>query len=131
MKRETIIVLAVSSWMAQYNAATTSMVDREKLMTEAAIAIETDLHIAGATAIEDKLQVGVPRTISTLGKAGIKLWVLTGDKRETAIEIGYSTAVLTPKMSVLEVGDEGKHYVRTLMSMEFLRLVKKGKVSSC
>ena len=116
-------------WMEQYNAATTAMQDREKLMTEAALAIEKDLHIAGATAIEDRLQVGVPRTISTLGKAGIKLWVLTGDKRETAVEIGYSTAVLTPKMSVMEVSDLGKHYVRTQMSMEFIRLVKKGKLS--
>ncbi|KAL7561845.1 hypothetical protein ACA910_009683 [Epithemia clementina (nom. ined.)] len=116
-------------WLEQYYAATTAMEDREKLITEAAIAIERDLHIAGATAIEDKLQVGVPHTISTLGKAGIKLWVLTGDKRETAVEIGYSTAVLTPKMSVMEVGDLGKHYVRTQMAMEFIRLVKKGKLS--
>ena len=115
-------------WLDQYHAATTAMNDREKLLTEAALSIERDLHIAGATAIEDKLQVGVPKTISTLGKAGIKLWVLTGDKRETAVEIGYSTAVLTPKMSVMEVSDLGKHYVRTQMSMEFIRLVKKGKL---
>lgn len=42
----------------------------------------------GATAIEDRLQAGVPETIATLMKADIKIWVLTGDKQETAINIG-------------------------------------------
>lgn len=115
-------------WMLQYKAASVALTGRAELMTEAAVAIETNLHIAGATAIEDKLQTGVPETIATLGKAGIKLWVLTGDKRETAVEIGYSTHVLTPKMHVTEVGDFGKVYVQTQMSMEFLSLVKRGRL---
>lgn len=50
---------------------------------------QTDLDVVGATAIEDKLQDEVPSTIADLGKAGVKLWVLTGDKMETAINIGY------------------------------------------
>ena len=44
----------------------------------------------GCTAIEDKLQAGVPDTIALLMKADIRVWVLTGDKQETAIEIGKS-----------------------------------------
>lgn len=44
--------------------------------------------LLGATAIEDRLQAGVPETISTLMRADIKIWVLTGDKQETAINIG-------------------------------------------
>ena len=47
--------------------------------------IEKPLLLLGATAIEDKLQDGVPGTIADLKKAGIKIWVLTGDKLETAI----------------------------------------------
>ena len=47
--------------------------------------IETDLILMGATAIEDKLQDGVPECIQSLLVAGIKVWVLTGDKMETAI----------------------------------------------
>uniref|UniRef100_A0A7S3KZS3 P-type sodium-transporting ATPase4 n=1 Tax=Amphora coffeiformis TaxID=265554 RepID=A0A7S3KZS3_9STRA len=117
-----------SNWLEQYNKAAVSLTNRADLLTEAALAIETDLHIAGATAIEDKLQKGVPKTIATLEKAGIKLWVLTGDKRETAVEIGYSTHVLTPKMHVTECGDYGKHHVRTQISMEFIRLVKRGRL---
>lgn len=51
--------------------------------------IEKDLILIGSTAIEDKLQEGVPTCIETLSRAGIKIWVLTGDKMETAINIAY------------------------------------------
>jgi magnesium-transporting ATPase (P-type) len=118
-----------SKWIEQYKAAASSMQNRAEKLTAAAVAIEHDLHIVGATAIEDKLQTNVPETIATLAKAGIKLWVLTGDKRETAVEIGYSTAVLTPKMHLTEVPDNGKKYVATQMAMEFIRLVKMGKLA--
>lgn len=47
-----------------------------------------DLLLLGATAIEDRLQAGVPETIATLIKAEIKIWILTGDKQETALNIG-------------------------------------------
>jgi len=47
--------------------------------------IEHDLRLLGATAIEDRLQDGVPETIADLKTAGIKVWVATGDKLETAI----------------------------------------------
>jgi len=117
-------------WLDQYKSAATSIKNREQLLKEAAYALETEIHIVGATAIEDKLQVGVPQTIATLEKAGIKLWVLTGDKRETAIEIGYSTHVLTSKMHLTEVADKGVDFVRAQCAMEFLRLVKQGKLPS-
>jgi len=117
-----------TEWMEIYKSAAVSLKDREKLLTEAAMKVEKDLHIVGATAIEDKLQKNVPQTISTLGKAGIKLWVLTGDKRETAVEIGYSTHVLTSKMHLTEVPDNGKQHVRTQMAMEFIRLIKIGRL---
>ena len=51
--------------------------------------VERDLTIVGATAIEDRLQEGVPETIESMRAAGIKVWVLTGDKEETAVNIGY------------------------------------------
>lgn len=55
--------------------------------------IEKDLILIGCTAIEDKLQEGVPTCIETLSRAGIKIWVLTGDKMETAINIAYGGLV--------------------------------------
>ncbi|KXJ72038.1 hypothetical protein RP20_CCG019086 [Aedes albopictus] len=56
------------------------------------------MQLVGVTAIEDKLQDGVPQTIANLQMAGIKIWVLTGDKQETAINIGYSCQLLTDDM---------------------------------
>jgi magnesium-transporting ATPase (P-type) len=63
--------------------------------------IETELSLVGCSAIEDKLQDEVPETIHYLLEAGIQLWVLTGDKQETAINIGYSSRLLNPSMECI------------------------------
>ncbi|XP_009998086.1 PREDICTED: phospholipid-transporting ATPase ID [Chaetura pelagica] len=77
--------------------------------------VEQDMMLLGGTAIEDKLQQGVPETIAILTLANIKIWVLTGDKQETAVNIGYSCKMLTDDMTevfvvtghtVLEVREE-------------------------
>mmetsp|Transcript_7944 Transcript_7944/g.9123 ORF Transcript_7944/g.9123 Transcript_7944/m.9123 type:complete len:1072 (+) Transcript_7944:173-3388(+) len=115
-------------WLQRYKSASNSMTDRSKKLKNLAKEIETDLHIVGATAIEDKLQVGVPETISKLMEAGIKLWVLTGDKKETAIEIGYSTKVLIPKMQVTQITDGPPDEVRGKLAVEFMSLVKWGRL---
>ncbi|XP_021911312.1 probable phospholipid-transporting ATPase 8 isoform X2 [Carica papaya] len=60
--------------------------------------IEKDLVLLGATAVEDKLQKGVPECIDKLAKAGIRIWVLTGDKVETGINIGYACSLLRQDM---------------------------------
>ncbi|GKU90436.1 hypothetical protein SLEP1_g4429 [Rubroshorea leprosula] len=72
--------------------------DRDTLIDEVAEKIERDLILLGATAVEDKLQNGVPDCIDKLAQAGIKLWVLTGDKMETAINIGYACSLLRQGM---------------------------------
>ena len=56
--------------------------------------LEKDFELIGSSAIEDRLQQGVPEAISHIRKAGIKIWVLTGDKTETAISIGFSSNLL-------------------------------------
>ncbi|XP_037689946.1 probable phospholipid-transporting ATPase IM isoform X2 [Choloepus didactylus] len=61
--------------------------------------IERDLMLLGATAVEDELQEGVIETITNLSLANIKIWVLTGDKQETAINIGYACNMLTDDMN--------------------------------
>jgi magnesium-transporting ATPase (P-type) len=63
--------------------------------------IEKNLVLLGATGIEDKLQDGVPETIVKLSQAGIKIWVLTGDRQETAINIGYASGQLTADTDVI------------------------------
>lgn len=66
------------------------IVDRSQRVASAFDQIESDMVLAGATAIEDKLQEDVAETLEALREAGIKIWVLTGDKLETAINISQS-----------------------------------------
>ncbi|KAF7563169.1 hypothetical protein G7046_g978 [Stylonectria norvegica] len=85
-----------AQWKQLYREAETSLVDRQERTDEVGAQIEQQLQLAGATAIEDKLQEGVPDTIDKLRRANIKVWMLTGDKRETAINIGHSARVCKP-----------------------------------
>ena len=104
------------AWLKKYDEAAQSIVDRADKMDQAAELIEKDLFLLGATAIEDKLQVGVPECISKLAKAGIKIWVLTGDKQETAINIGYSCQLLKRKMKLLICNEYSVEDIRRWIS---------------
>uniref|UniRef100_A0A3B3HUL8 Phospholipid-transporting ATPase n=1 Tax=Oryzias latipes TaxID=8090 RepID=A0A3B3HUL8_ORYLA len=86
-------------WKRRHHEASTSLDDREGQLDLLYEEIEKDLLLLGATAIEDKLQDGVPQTIEQLAKADIKVWVLTGDKQETAENIGYSCNLLREEMT--------------------------------
>jgi len=90
-------------WSEDYHNAEISLEDRDRLKDELASAIEKNLVLLGATAIEDKLQEGVPDCIGTLQEAGIKIWVLTGDKLETAINIGFASNLLNRSMCLLAI----------------------------
>ncbi|KAF4120671.1 phospholipid-translocating ATPase [Geosmithia morbida] len=89
-----------AEWKEVYHEAETSLVDRRARMEEASDLIEQNLDLVGATAIEDKLQDGVPDTIDKLRRANIKVWMLTGDKRETAINIAHSARLCKPYSSI-------------------------------
>ena len=90
-------------FLKAWRAAETATEDRKGKLAEAAALIERDFEIEGATAIEDRLQDGVPETIHELAKAEIKLWVLTGDKVETAINIAKSAKLLTDDMFLVKL----------------------------
>ncbi|BAT74600.1 hypothetical protein VIGAN_01230300 [Vigna angularis var. angularis] len=75
-------------------------------MIQVAELIENDLILIGSTAIEDKLQEGVPACIETLQRAGIKIWVLTGDKIETAINIAYACNLINNEMKQFVISSE-------------------------
>lgn len=85
------------------STARKAMVDREKKVAEAIDKIECELKIIGATAVEDRLQEQVPETITALLAAGIKVWVLTGDKEETAVNISHSAGHFTSSMVELRI----------------------------
>lgn len=77
-------------------------------LLESACYIETDLELLGATGIEDRLQDGVPECIASLRQAGIILWVLTGDKQETAVNIAYSCHLFTHDMEIIYLNARSK-----------------------
>jgi len=92
-----------AAWLTSYREASSAAKDRADLMSKVADNLEKDMIIVGLTAIEDKLQDGVPDTIADLAKGGIKFCVLTGDKMETAINIGYSCKVLREGQLLLQL----------------------------
>ena len=96
-----------ATWNAKYHQASTALDNREAMLAEVCVEIEKELGLLGATAIEDKLQEGVPETIANLSESGIKIWVLTGDKKDTAINIGFSSQLLQPsyKLIVIDAAD--------------------------
>ncbi|KAL8859810.1 MAG: hypothetical protein Q9178_003642 [Gyalolechia marmorata] len=95
-------------WNREHDLAAAAIIDREEKLEAVSDAIERELTLLGGTAIEDRLQDGVPDAIALLGDAGIKLWVLTGDKVETAINIGFSCNLLNNDMDliVFKIEDE-------------------------
>ena len=88
-------------WHVKHEEAASALEGRDEKLDEVADVMERDLLLMGGTAIEDKLQDGVPQSIQLLGEAGIKLWVLTGDKVETAINIGFSCNLLGNDMDLI------------------------------
>lgn len=100
-------------WWRIFNTAQTTVSgNRADELDKAAELIEKDFTLLGATAIEDKLQEGVPDTIATLQSAGIKIWVLTGDRQETAINIGMSCKLISEDMSLLIINEESAEATR-------------------
>ncbi|KAF9630321.1 phospholipid-translocating P-type ATPase [Lasiodiplodia theobromae] len=94
---------AYQAWQARYHDAQISLVDRQARVDAVGDEIEQSLELAGASAIEDRLQAGVPETIEQLRKAGIKVWMLTGDKRETAVNIAHSARICSAESTVYEL----------------------------
>uniref|UniRef100_A0A8C2HI54 Phospholipid-transporting ATPase n=1 Tax=Cyprinus carpio TaxID=7962 RepID=A0A8C2HI54_CYPCA len=87
------------AWAERFRGADKATDCRDDRLAAVYEEIEQDMMLLGATAVEDKLQDGVPETIAILSLANIKIWVLTGDKQETAVNIGYSCKMLTDDMT--------------------------------
>ena len=104
----------LQEWLQVFDKASTTVSgNRAEELDKAAEIIEHSFFLLGATAIEDKLQDGVPDTIHTLQEAGIKIWVLTGDRQETAINIGMSCKLISEDMTLLIINEENSAATRT------------------
>ncbi|XP_018419228.1 PREDICTED: phospholipid-transporting ATPase IK [Nanorana parkeri] len=91
-----------AEWSAKHHQASVALQNRSQLMELVYDEMESNLQLLGATAIEDKLQDSVPETIQLLKNANMKVWMLTGDKQETAINIGFSCQLLSDDMNILD-----------------------------
>uniref|UniRef100_A0A8C4EVF5 Phospholipid-transporting ATPase n=1 Tax=Dicentrarchus labrax TaxID=13489 RepID=A0A8C4EVF5_DICLA len=107
-------------WMKKLLFASTVIENREDQLAVLYEEIEQGLKLLGATAIEDKLQEGVPETIACLNLADIKIWVLTGDKLETAMNIGYSCNMLRDDMNEYALVINGHSLVRYSTVLRYL-----------
>mmetsp|Transcript_78991 Transcript_78991/g.143987 ORF Transcript_78991/g.143987 Transcript_78991/m.143987 type:complete len:1094 (+) Transcript_78991:86-3367(+) len=96
-----------TAWQISWDQANAAMMDRALEIDRVSAAAETGLSYVGITALEDRLQDHVPETISALRKAGIRVWVLTGDKVETAVEIAKSCTLFEDNMAITEAVGAG------------------------
>ena len=85
------------------NEANMSLEDKDKKVAEVYATVENNIFLLGTTIVEDKLQDKVPETIRDLRLGGIKIWMLTGDKMNTAYNIGLSCNLISKKMKTFSI----------------------------
>ncbi|KAG5439930.1 hypothetical protein PCANB_000212 [Pneumocystis canis] len=112
-------------WAAIYEEASITINNRTDELDKASELIEKELFLLGATAIEDKLQDGVPETIYALQSAGIKVWVLTGDHQETAINVGISCKLITEEMNIIIINGENKKKISDYITKKLSSIKNK------
>ncbi|PSN32447.1 hypothetical protein C0J52_17592, partial [Blattella germanica] len=108
MARRTLTEAEYSEWLLKHEEAKLALENRDRRLRESFSRLETNLTLLGATGIEDRLQDGVPETINALINSGIVIWVLTGDKPETAINVAYSAKLFSPQMELLKLSARSK-----------------------
>lgn len=91
------------AWLERYNEAKTSIHDREANVQATIEKLESGLKLLGLTGVEDKLQIDVKPTLESLRNAGIKIWMLTGDKIETATCIAISARLVSRSQPIFQL----------------------------
>ncbi|XP_002071284.2 phospholipid-transporting ATPase IF [Drosophila willistoni] len=94
--RRTLTENEFSTFMKQFKDASIQLNNRNELIAKCYETVEIGLDLLGATALEDALQDNVAETLVALQTAGLKIWVLTGDKVETAFNIGLACKHIPP-----------------------------------
>ncbi|KJH47775.1 phospholipid-translocating P-type ATPase, flippase [Dictyocaulus viviparus] len=117
------------SWRSLHEEAELDLYHRENLLRDSALKAEKDVELLGVTAIEDRLQEGVPESIHLLREAGICVWVLTGDKVETAVNIAYSSRLFSSTMDILNIGAHDVRSVSDLLDEHILSVARAVEIT--
>ncbi|XP_006631939.2 phospholipid-transporting ATPase VB isoform X1 [Lepisosteus oculatus] len=120
---------AYEDWSSVRMEAEAAIDNKDELLMETALHLETNLTLLGATGIEDRLQEGVPDTIEALREAGIQIWVLTGDKQETAVNIAYSCKLLDQTDIVFTINTDSKEACESILDCTIEEVKKYDPVS--
>ena len=94
------------SILPRIEQAKLNLVKQQELFSQIAVDMERNLELIGVSAIEDRLQDDVPKTIGRMVSSGMHVWILTGDKLETAVNIGNSCRLLGPKTPMFELSNQ-------------------------
>lgn len=113
MAKRTMQPALWEEWLAGHNRASEIGEGRDKRIRDSLARLESALTLVGATGVEDRLQEDVPRTVRALLDAGIIVWVLTGDKPETAINIAYSAALFSQSDRLLHLMSRDKEHAES------------------
>ncbi|XP_050679934.1 phospholipid-transporting ATPase VD [Leptidea sinapis] len=113
MAKRTMQPARWEEWLASHNRASEIGEGREKRIRESLARLESALTLVGATGVEDRLQEAVPHTVRALLDAGVVVWVLTGDKPETAINIAYSAALFSQSDRLLHLMSRDKEHAES------------------
>ena len=107
----------------EVKVASTSLDNKEELLSKAYEKVENNLYIIGATIVEDKLQENVPETIRDLRLANIKIWMLTGDKMDTAENIAKSCNLINEDIFLFRLcGNPDSGYEEAITSVTEFQL---------
>merc|ERR1719209_1696516 len=105
------------AWASQHHTAENALEKRDKLLADSYNRLENKMRLVGATGIEDRLQEGVPEVIARVREAGIGVWVLTGDKQETAINIAHSCRLFTSQMEVIKLNARSRDAAESALTL--------------
>uniref|UniRef100_A0A914BYV9 Phospholipid-transporting ATPase n=1 Tax=Acrobeloides nanus TaxID=290746 RepID=A0A914BYV9_9BILA len=123
------------TWLENHERIEATCIDdKDEQISQSARLIEKDMELLGVTAIEDRLQDGVAETIRALREAGIQVWVLTGDKLETAKNIAMSCQLFSPQAKELLIDEQSDidmllsqgEVFNALLSGKAVKLLKEG-----
>ncbi|OMJ75568.1 hypothetical protein SteCoe_25265 [Stentor coeruleus] len=119
----------LTDYKKKYEKAKNAMSDRDKRLEEVAEEFETNLQVVGITGIEDKIQEEVPETITKFLAAGIKVWMLTGDKQETAINIGYRCKLMNFETKLIKLNINSVESAKAILKTTLNQYLKSNNIS--